>query len=1280
VVLLWILIPAAFAYFLPLAASKMIGQDFLRAQAKAALTAALSRPVDIQGDVELTLIPWFGLRIGSVVVANDPAFGPEPLLQASSATLEVSLPALVRKKVVVDSIALAKANLNLCRDEHGRTNWRVPAKDDASATQIPGGWTVESLPTGVRLWEARVSYVDRKTGVSLHLDRLTLSSSRSRPFAFSLSCRAAVDPWRIAGELTAQGTGDYGGDTDAQVFIQSSALSGWFMLPPSAGTTGEGGAEDAKAGRVAFSGRAKVHGGEGAVEVADLTLDGLGAYVSGQVNAAGLYGESPYIALKLEGHGARQGPWAKLAGLDFGTLQTQEASSVTRPAIAGDITAALSLAITPAGWLADKVVLQDGTGHFEGSANNVKGDVAFDITAAGMDVTPWLTAVFASKFGGGNPPVFPKTVRGRIAGADLRLGTPPHHIDNLEMTVQGQDGALRLYPVSVKASQALMTADVRIVAGKSGTDAATTPIPQDAYDFSATARVQGLFPAASSGNSPGGVSPPALAELSLTGKSARAGITGSIRANVADFPRGGFSPGWLSPDLLKTWEMLGASSGQADFSLPALGRSAWSSLELSGLSVKAAGSQITGKIAGRAGGRTILDLQMDRLDADALRQAAGKGPGAATLWPMEGKIGVKRLTLFGLDVDDAALSGQIAPGDIKVQGFSGTVLGGKITGQAEFEDHSDRRGLSFNVTAAKVQASGLRALLPELPKLGAPLDGRLTLEAVAKGNVPLWQGMRGQLDLAMGRGTISLDSDDAGSWPVNSAQTNLRFSVKPAQAQGGEDPREAAALDVSGGARLELPGMVRSVQTELKGQAGLAASGKPLWYRQPKLDVTNMVDLPFTAPGKLARAVWSGRFEADMEKGGMSISGVEGNLESVPFRGAFSAQPLGNTRAGASSALAVTGNIDIPLFNPRSAAFRLGYSLPPALAPQAWQHARFSGQFKGSMKDIQLHSIQAVLDDSIITGQIRFGGAKTKLDLSVDTLNLDRLFPPPPIGAPVKRREEALPLSGLRDLALEGTVRFGRLVRGRLAWENATSEFAAQGGVFRLGLASPSFYGGPYRLDVSGDARGAELKASANLRASGVSVPLVLWDLAGGGAFSAGTADFSLDVETRGTTDRALARNALGQATLKVADGRMGLKDTEGRVSGAPVEASDTGWNERLKQTSATPAPDPGVAFSRLAAAFSIRDGQAVTRDLTMTGPLVNARGDGWISLDNETLDLSVLADIPNAGAVPVRISGPLYDPKLNIDKTKMLEGSIVNMFKNIGKLPGNILNQVFRR
>ncbi|MCL2462842.1 MAG: AsmA-like C-terminal region-containing protein, partial [Defluviitaleaceae bacterium] len=598
------------------------------------------------------------------------------------------------------------------------------------------------------------------------------------------------------------------------------------------------------------------------------------------------------------------------------------------------------------------------------------------------------------------------------------------------------------------------------------------------------------------------------------------------------------------------------------------------------------------------------------------------------------------------------------------------------------EEHLDRRTLSLTLTAAKIQASQLRPLSSAFPKLDAPLDGHVSLDCAAKGNAPLWQGMRGVLDLQLGRGVwdAAPEGEGAASWPLNSAQANLRFSAKPAPPQSGEQPREAALVEVSGSARVDSPGMARQTQVELKGQAGLDASGKPLWYRQPKLDVVQTMDLPFNAPGKMTRVAWSGRFEADTEKGGMSLLDVEGNVGGdIPFRCAFALQPTLGARSGAKSPLAVAGHLDIPLFNVRNAAARLGYALPAEASPEAWRRARFSAQLRGTLKDLQLYSIQAALDDSAITGQIRLGGPRTKVDLSVDSLDLDKLAPESRIKPPSKRPEEPLPLAQLRSLALDSSVHIGRLTRSRLTWENLAGEFTAEGGRFRLNLQAPSFYDGPYRLDVSGDARGAELKATANLRMDRFSVPRILKDLTGGTAFPAGLADFQVDVDTRGTTDRQLRRNATGTAHIRVSDGKLGLKDTPPRPAPQPTEASDTGWNARIRQTSATPASDGSLAFSRLAASFAIRGGLAVTKDLALASNTVNARGDGWISLDDETIDLNITAGIPNVGGVPVRINGPLYDPKLNIDKAKMFEGSLVEMFKGVIRLPANILDQLRR-
>jgi len=1246
---------AALAYVLPLAATRIIGQKVLRAHAQAALASALDHPVDIQGDVSLTMSPWFGLRTGPVTVANDPGFGPDPLLRAASVTIGLRLSSLALKKVVVNSIALASATLNLGRDEAGRENWRPVVRREQKLPKLLQGWKVESLPTGLRLWNAQLSYTDRRTGVSLDVRRLTLDTSQTRPFDFSVSCEVTVNPWGVTGEVNAQGAGSYGGKEGGHVFVHSSQASGWMQLPPSAGLPG---------GKVDFSGQVKVHGEAGAFEVAGMTLEGLGARITGQVNAGGLYEERPYLNLKLAATADRDGAWTRPLGLNLASPRAQtppavlaapgrepEEPSLQPPPPPRNIEAELELAATPQGWLAKRVVLRDGRGRLEGSVKNIGGDLSFNIQAQGLDLTPWLTANALPAFSAG-PGL--KSVLGRFSGADLRAG--PLDIQDMEVNARGEQGALRLYPFTARTRQALLTSDIRIKPGP------------ETYVFSGSSRIQGL-PDETAAEGP----PLTMAEANLDGAANAEGISGSLRLTIADFTTS-WKPLWLSENARKAWSILGGGSAQASFKLPSGKDFRW---EMPDLAVKTGYSQVTGKASGGPDGAS-LDIQADRLDLDRLRQLAalfGDGGGYAP-WPVEAKVTAKHfsapVSAPGLDVNDLLVAMQASPEALKLSTFTGAALGGRFTGAMELDDRPGRKTVALSLAASAVQAAQLRAVLPEIPKMNGPLDCRLSLDGTTSAGVPVWQGLRGQADLQMGQGSVTFSSEQEGSqpWAVSRASASLKFATKPVQPQPGERPREAATADVTGSVRLDSPGVVRVTQVELKGQAGLDAKGSPLWYRQPRAEGVHTLNPPF-APGKTIRASWAGKFEADLEKGGFAFSGVELNLGGVPGRVSLSAQP---GQAGP----VLSGSVDVPDFTPREAAQRLGFSLPAGAAPGAWRRARFSADIGGGFREVRFSRIQAGLDDIVVTGEAAINGPKTRLDLSVSALDLDRLAPTPKYPDPAKRPEDPIPLSELRELAMEGKVHIARMVKDHLVWENVLTEFATQGGRFQVHQSAPSFYGGPYQLDLTGDARGPELKARMELRLAGFSAPQLLRDLAGAENLTKGMADFQVSVDTHGATDRALKRNAAGAASFEVRDGKIALKESAGRPQ---QQQTPQAGGLTIDRDAPPPPPPPsdGLPFKRLGATFSVREGLAVTRDFVLAGSTLSAKGDGWVSLDDERIDLNLTATVPDVGDVPVRISGALYDPKLDIDKSRIIGDTILNIFKGVINIPGSIINQ-FRR
>lgn len=102
----------------------MVALGRLQARILGLLTAELGRPVTAQS-VHLVLLPWPGVELDQVRLADAPAFGGEALATAQSARATVRIWALLVGRLEFSSIHLEQANINLARDAAG--NWNLAA-------------------------------------------------------------------------------------------------------------------------------------------------------------------------------------------------------------------------------------------------------------------------------------------------------------------------------------------------------------------------------------------------------------------------------------------------------------------------------------------------------------------------------------------------------------------------------------------------------------------------------------------------------------------------------------------------------------------------------------------------------------------------------------------------------------------------------------------------------------------------------------------------------------------------------------------------------------------------------------------------------------------------------------------------------------------------------------------------------------------------------------------------------------------------------------------------
>lgn len=117
----------------------LVNLNKYRRQITASMSEALGRPVYVSG-MQLRLLPTPGIVMTDLTVEEDPAFGYEPALHASSVVASLRLTSLWRGRLEVSRISLDEANLNLVRNAAGQ--WSI-GSILLRASQIPNAPTAE---------------------------------------------------------------------------------------------------------------------------------------------------------------------------------------------------------------------------------------------------------------------------------------------------------------------------------------------------------------------------------------------------------------------------------------------------------------------------------------------------------------------------------------------------------------------------------------------------------------------------------------------------------------------------------------------------------------------------------------------------------------------------------------------------------------------------------------------------------------------------------------------------------------------------------------------------------------------------------------------------------------------------------------------------------------------------------------------------------------------------------------------------------------------------------
>ena len=317
------------------------------------------------------------------------------------------------------------------------------------------------------------------------------------------------------------------------------------------------------------------------------------------------------------------------------------------------------------------------------------------------------------------------------------------------------------------------------------------------------------------------------------------------------------------------------------------------------------------------------------------------------------------------------------------------------------------------------------------------------------------------------------------------------------------------------------------------------------------------------------------------------------------------------------------------------------------------------------------------LEDSNVDAKVavaHWSNPAITFSLVADRLDVDRYFPPAkpaaapaggPAGAPAPGgsapAEQPFDLSPLKTLNASGSVKIGALKVSNVKASQVAVAIKAAGGKLDVNPITANLYDGTMAGSVAVNANDNSFAVKQKLAA--VSVGPLLRDVADKDLLE-GRGAVTLDVTTAGTTVTALKKGLAGTANAALKDGVIKGIDIVGAIGAAQALLGSKRLDQQAKSGAKT-------EFTDLTASFVIKNGVAHNDDLQAKSPVVKLAGGGDIDIGEGTLDYTATATLTSSVAgiggkdfaqlagipVPVRVTGPLANPKYTIDVGSLATG-----------------------
>lgn len=669
-----------------------------------------------------------------------------------------------------------------------------------------------------------------------------------------------------------------------------------------------------------------------------------------------------------------------------------------------------------------------------------------------------------------------------------------------------------------------------------------------------------------------------------------------------------------------------------------------------------------------------------RIAADPEQQRFGVANGSLKLDAKGAGLPVSPLVA---NAEWQQLQADSGTGAATVAGLDLSALGVRVQATADIANFNEAPRATGNVafSADDLQKVGaaLGSIIPENLNLSGPASGRAefmydetggeawlrnaefnVLGVTAKTHVEA----SGLPETSRAKGSFNVTAKDLaalqkqlGSLVPNElalageARANAKFEYDQAAGTAQVPEFSFAALNISGSGSVDVGKLIG--QPSAEGKISIASDDLGITRQQ----------LGTLVPADIARD-GKGRFNATFK-----YDGAAGTAHVPVFEAAvLNVNASGNVDASdLNDKPSFKGKLTIAEFSPGQLLVKLGQELPEMRDGSALDSASLSATFDVKPNSAVISDLRATLDQSKLTGRVDVADIEKqalRFNLALDQIDVDRYLPPsaeesatPEEGPPLDQME--IPAELIRGHDVVGNMTIGKLKAFDFNSTDVKIGITAQNDKLRIHPAEAKFYGGGYRGDMRIDASGKVPVLAIDEHVQKVQLTPLVTDILDVENVS-GTANIDITASARGKTVGAMKQSL---------DGKFAVAVKDGAIEGFNLWESIREAYATLKGRShdASKAPQR-TEFADLSASGTINNGVLRNDDLQAKLPFLRVAGKGSVDIAKATMDYTIEATVLKSPelsggieeltgtAIPVRLTGPVMDPKIRPDVKAVLE------------------------